>query len=116
MLTCLCIRVIAVCWFEFAAGKKTHFIRRHFVGKTQSTPRTNATHMRELNDESDYRGTTLKKMIIGASNCDSSFNSCKYSIQRFLDIKLTLLKYKIKTEFIEKQSSSKKNVYHQIIN
>ena len=38
---------------------------------------------------------TLKKMIIAANNCDSTFDSCKYSIQRFLNIKLTLLKYNV---------------------
>ena len=34
-------------------------------------------------------------MIIAASKRDSTFDSCKYSIQRFLNIKLTLLKYNV---------------------
>ena len=39
--------------------------------------------------------STLTKMIIAASNCDSTFDSCKYSIQRLHNIKLTLLKYNV---------------------
>ena len=45
-----------------------------------------------------YHAFTLKRNdhCGTASNCDSTFDSCKYSIQRFLNIKLTLLKYNVK--------------------